>query len=257
MTDFEASQFKDHFSGHAAQYARYRPAYPVALYDWLEAQVPAHESAWDVATGNGQAAMELSRRFRQVIATDGSAQQIAQAMAAGNVASNIDYRVETAEANSLAAGSMDLVTVAQSYHWFEHAAFLPQIERVMKPGGLFAIWTYALAEINNELDQVVRNFYAGPIADYWPAERALVELGYSSLEFPWPELNVPEFLLQLNWSLGDLLGYLRTWSATQRCQSATGNDPVKAWEPEFTQAWGDAGTRTVTWPMRVRAFRLE
>ncbi|MDZ4730990.1 MAG: class I SAM-dependent methyltransferase [Xanthomonadales bacterium] len=253
MKSSDQSGFKDHFSGHAAQYARYRPVYPAALYDWLAEQSPASECAWDAATGNGQAAVELAKRFSRVIATDGSATQIAQAIAA----ENIQYRVETAEANSLGDHSADLVTVAQAYHWFDHAAFLPQLERVIKPGGLFAIWTYALAEISTELDQVVRDFYAGPIADYWLAERLLVEQGYSSLRFPWPELAVPDFLLQLNWSLDDLLGYLRTWSAVQRCHAATGSDPVAAWQAEFARAWGEASTRIVTWPMRVRAFRVE
>jgi SAM-dependent methyltransferase len=246
------SGFKDHFSGHAAQYARYRPAYPAALYDWLAGQSPARDRAWDVATGNGQAAVELSKRFRQVIATDGSRQQIAQAMPADN----IEYRVETAEDNRLPDHSVNLVTVAQAYHWFDHNAFLTQLERVMSPGGLFAIWTYGLAEICSEADQSVRAFYSGPVADYWPAERILVEQGYSSLLFPWPELVVPDFLLQLDWSLDDLLGYLRTWSAVQRYQAATGSDPVAEWEPAFLTAWGGAVSRTVTWPMRVRAFRV-
>jgi SAM-dependent methyltransferase len=246
------NRFKDHFSGHAAEYARYRPAYPEALYDWLADKSPARFCAWDVATGNGQAAVALAKRFDRVIATDGSARQIAEAIPAKNV----EYRVETAEHNSLGDRSVDLVTVAQAYHWFDHGAFLPQLQRVIKHAGIFAIWTYALAEISNELDEVVRAFYAGPIASYWPAERLLVEQGYRSLQFPWPELEVPDFLLQLDWSLGDLLGYLRTWSAVQRCQAATGNDPVAGWEPAFDRAWGKACTRSVVWPMRVRAFRL-
>lgn len=56
-----SSGFKDHFSGHAKQYARYRPAYPAALYDWLAGEAPARHCAWDVASGNGQAAVEIAR----------------------------------------------------------------------------------------------------------------------------------------------------------------------------------------------------
>ncbi len=247
-----SSKFKDHFSGHAAQYARYRPAYPAALYDWLAEQAPARDCAWDVATGNGQAAVELAKRFRQVIATDGSRQQIEQAVAAAN----IDYRVETAEANSLADHSVDLITVAQSYHWFDHPAFQAQVQRIAMPNAVFAIWTYTLAQISTELDQVVRAFYAGPIDTFWPPERRLVEAGYSSLEFSWPEIAVPDFELELDWRLEDLLGYLRTWSAVQRYQAAHSTDPVSDWEPALGKAWGDASTRTVRWPMRVRAFRI-
>jgi methylase of polypeptide subunit release factors len=48
--------------------------YPAALYDWLASQAPGQTRAWDVATGNGQAALALTRHFRQVIATDASEQ---------------------------------------------------------------------------------------------------------------------------------------------------------------------------------------
>lgn len=246
------SGFKDHFSGHARQYARYRPSYPAKLYDWLAEQAPARNCAWDVATGSGQAAVEIARRFRQVIATDGSQQQIDQAVPA----SNIEYRVETAEACTLADHSMELVTVAQAYHWFDHSSFVALLPRIATQNAVFAIWTYTLAQVSAEMDQVIRNFYAGPIDPYWPDERRLVEKGYSSLQFPWPEMTVPDFNLELQWSLADLLGYLGTWSAVQRYKSANLVDPVSLCEPELRRAWGEAVTRVVRWPMRVRAFRV-
>jgi SAM-dependent methyltransferase len=252
MNPSPGQPFKDHFSGHATAYARYRPTYPAALYDWLAAQVSEPDCAWDVATGNGQAAVELAKRFRRVIATDGSAEQIAQA----SQAANIEYRVETAEANSLADHSVDLVTVAQAYHWFDHAAFVRELPRVSRPQGVLAIWTYALAEINAEVDRVVRKFYSGPLDAFWPAERRLVEAGYRSLQFPWPELEVPEFLLQQHWSLDDLLGYLRTWSAVQRYQLANKTDPVTEWQAEFATAWGEPEKLTINWPLRLRCFRI-
>lgn len=151
---------------------------------------------------------------------------------------------------------MDLITVAQAYHWFDHQAFVAQLQRVATANALLAIWTYTLAQINTELDQVVRDFYAGPIDAYWPAERRLVEEGYSSLKFPWPEVISPEFRLELNWTLPGLLGYLRTWSAVQRYQSVHSIDPVSVWQPELSRAWGDVSTHMVRWPMRVRAFRI-
>jgi SAM-dependent methyltransferase len=253
MSQPGTGRFKDHFSGHAAAYARYRPAYPAALYDWLAGQSAERELAWDVATGNGQAALELAGRFRRVIATDGSAEQIAHA----RPMANIEYRVETAETSSLADHSVDLVTVAQAYHWFDHDAFVTEAARVLKPGGLLAVWTYALAEVKPAVDRVVREFYSGPIKDYWPPERRLVESAYRSLQFPWPEITVPDFVLQLDWSLEDLLGYLRTWSAVQRYIAETGDDPVSAWQESFASAWGEHDALTVSWPLRVRCFRLD
>jgi trans-aconitate methyltransferase len=104
----------DHFSGHAAHYARHRPSYPPQLFAWLAAQAPAADLAWDCATGNGQAALALAEHFRQVHATDLSAEQLAQA----TPHPRITYRQGPAEASGLADRSCDLVTVAQALHWF-------------------------------------------------------------------------------------------------------------------------------------------
>ena len=72
-------KFKDHFSGHAVEYAKFRPRYPDKLFEYLASISPRHGLAWDCATGNGQAAVGLIRHFDSVIATDASARQIATA----------------------------------------------------------------------------------------------------------------------------------------------------------------------------------
>ncbi len=84
-----AASFKDHFSAHSAAYARGRPGYPPALFEWLAAQALRRDRAWDCATGNGQAARGLATHFKRVIATDASAEQIANAF----VHPCIEYRV--------------------------------------------------------------------------------------------------------------------------------------------------------------------
>ena len=71
--------FPDHFSDHADRYEAYRPTYPDSLFAYLASLVPAHDLAWDCATGNGQAALGLTPHFRTIIATDASPRQIAQA----------------------------------------------------------------------------------------------------------------------------------------------------------------------------------
>jgi hypothetical protein len=59
--------FKDHFSARAAGYARFRPTYPDALFDWLAGLAPSRALAWDAGTGNGQAARALASRFERVL----------------------------------------------------------------------------------------------------------------------------------------------------------------------------------------------
>ena len=68
--------FKDHFSTQAADYAKYRPHYPPALFEYLASIAPAKKVAWDCGTGNGQAALGLALHFEMVIATDPSEKQI-------------------------------------------------------------------------------------------------------------------------------------------------------------------------------------
>ena len=64
------------FGNRAGAYASFRPQYPPALFDWLAANSPAHGRALDIACGNGQASAPLRQHFRQVLACDGSPQQL-------------------------------------------------------------------------------------------------------------------------------------------------------------------------------------
>src|SRR5215216_3947037 len=72
-------RFKDHFSKQAADYARFRPRYPREMFEYLGTIAPSRKVAWDCATGNGQAAVELAEVFDRVVATDASEKQIANA----------------------------------------------------------------------------------------------------------------------------------------------------------------------------------
>jgi ubiquinone/menaquinone biosynthesis C-methylase UbiE len=69
------------FASEATQYAHLRSTYPDNLFIFSTATVASRDVAWDCATGNGQAATHLARRFGRVIATDESAEMIAQAPA--------------------------------------------------------------------------------------------------------------------------------------------------------------------------------
>lgn len=102
-------EFTSHFGGVSSGYARHRPAYPAALCPWLGlASLPQHRHlAWDCATGTGKIAVPLAEHFTRVVATDGSAEQVA----ASKAAKDVEYQITLAEASGLGAGSVDLVTV--------------------------------------------------------------------------------------------------------------------------------------------------
>src|SRR5690606_15217418 len=123
------TDFKDRFSGAAAAYSRFRPDYPAALFDFLAANSPGRDLAWDVGTGSGQAVPPLRERFAAVVATDASCEQLALASPVEGVA----YRNEHAESTSLPDAAVDLVTVAAAVHWFDLDRFYAEVRRVLRP----------------------------------------------------------------------------------------------------------------------------
>jgi SAM-dependent methyltransferase len=244
----------DHFSAHAADYAKARPTYPPELFVWLAEHGPTRDLAWDCATGNGQAAQALAGHFRRVHATDLSAGQIAQA----TPDPRIDYRVAPADASGLADRSCDLVAVAQALHWFCNEGFYTEVRRVLKPGGLFAAWTYTLLRGEPELDAIVQNFYINTVGAYWPPERRWVDLGYCGMPFPFDDLATPSFDIRLDWTLADFLAYLRTWSATQRCIKETGSDPCTGLGERLKEVWPNPEEKKrIIWPLALRCGRME
>jgi SAM-dependent methyltransferase len=243
------SNFADHFSGHANEYARYRPDYPADLFLWLAKTSPATGLAWDCATGNGQAAQGLADHFEQVIATDASEKQIENAVPHDRVS----YRVAPAEDSGLEVSTVDLITVAQALHWFDLDAFYREATRVLKTGGVLAIWSYGLASIRVDVDALIHHLYQDIVGPYWPMERRLVETGYSELTFPFREIEAPAFTMHIDWSLEDLTGYLRTWSAVKRFIQDKGEDPVTLIETELEKAWGNSDAQLkINWPLNMR-----
>ncbi len=247
------STFKDHFSGHASQYATARPRYPKALFEWIASQCTSHKLAWDVGCGNGQASAALTDFFDQVFASDPSATQIASAAPHPN----IRYAVEPAEQCSLPDNSADCICVAQALHWFEFRRFFAEAKRVLRKDGLLAVWTYERSSVNAEVDAAFEKLYRGTLDDYWPAERKHVETAYRDIEFPFNEIATPVLELHCDWNLQQYLAYLRSWSASQRYLKTTGNDPVGLIENEMQQAWGNPDEiRSVSWPLTIRAGRF-
>ena len=244
--------FADHFSNRAADYALYRPDYPEALFEFLAGQAPHVRLSWDCATGSGQAAVGLARHFQMVVATDASAAQIRSASRHPAVR----YAVAAAERAPLAAGSAAAVTAAQALHWFDRPRFWEEARRVLVPGGVIAVWSYHGFHVTPEIEEVVYRYYRDIVGPYWPAERVLVERGYGSLEFPFDPVRSPELALEKRWDLAAVIGYLRTWSATQRYEAERGEDPLLRIREELVTAWGSPDTvRTFRWDLDLRVGR--
>jgi SAM-dependent methyltransferase len=244
--------FKDLFSNHAQDYAKYRPGYPPELFMYLSSLCEQHKSAWDCGTGSGQAAVGLAEFFEQVIATDPSEKQLSSAQAHARV----EYRTAPAEKSGLENQSVDLITVAQAFHWFKHEEFYSEVRRVLRPRAPLVVWSYAICNITPEVDLLVDQLYSKTLDTYWEPERRSVEKEYRDTSIPFHELTTPRFEMKEQWSLEHLMGYLGTWSALRSYIKKNGTNPLeKIYEP-MKRAWGDAPTRAVYWPLSVRVFRI-
>ena len=246
--------FKDHFSTHAAGYAAHRPTYPPALIDFLAAAAPGRGLALDCGCGTGQLSVLLTAHFDRVIATDASAQQIANA----TPHEAVEYRTAPAERSGLSAASADLITVAQAAHWLDLDAFYAEVRRVAHSRAILALITYGVLHVTGDAaNAVVQHFYHDVIGPYWPPERRHVEDGYRSLPFPFEEIETPALAIEVSWSLRDLVGYTETWSAVKAAEKAVGRQPIDDFQMALARVWGDPKMRKgVSWPLSLRAGRL-
>ena len=243
--------FADYFSVTAPDYERFRPRYPETLFDLITSLVVQRERAWDCATGSGQAIGPLVKCFGHVLASDASSAQIRHA----TVAPQVELFLARAERVPLRDACIDLITVAQALHWFDLDAFVAEAERVLKPGGILAAWTYNLCRVNAVIDGVVRSFYRDIIGPYWPSERRLVDEAYASITLSLSDSRSMSTSMSAQWTLDHLMHYFGTWSAVLAYRKTHGSDPVELISSDLHRAWGDVETRRVTWPITLKTAR--
>ena len=129
------------FSDRAETYVQYRPSYRTALIARLVelTQVTQKSTVADIGSGTGIFTALLLPVAGRVFAVEPN-----DAMrAAAEVALGRDWRftsvAATAEATTLPDGSIDLVTVAQAFHWFDPRSFRRECVRILRPDGYVAL----------------------------------------------------------------------------------------------------------------------
>jgi SAM-dependent methyltransferase len=251
--NWHMGEFKDHFSTHSPDYAAHRPGYPAALFDHPRRPDPGPWSGLGLRHRQRPGGAGAGGHYARVVASDASGAQIAAAPAHPG----IEFRVAPADASGLPDHCADLVTVAQAAHWFDLPAFYAEARRVLKPGGVLAIWCYERLSIEPALDGIVEAFHGDLLGPYWPPERRHVEAGYRDLPFPFAELPAPELGMEASWNLDQLLGYFSTWSAVKAYRQAVGEDPLPALRESLAAAWISlASAKTIKWPLSVRLGRV-
>jgi SAM-dependent methyltransferase len=131
------------FGRHSEDYATYRPGFPPSFYQRIDAITRIEKTrSLDLATGPGTIALELGARGSSVVGIDISAELIATAERVSkqrNLEHKVDFRIASAEHTGLDAGSFDLATAGQCWHWFDSSAAMVEAQRVLRPGGVLAI----------------------------------------------------------------------------------------------------------------------
>ncbi|KAJ7771208.1 S-adenosyl-L-methionine-dependent methyltransferase [Mycena olivaceomarginata] len=223
----------------SGSYAASRPTYPRLLYDVVmrfhsEGQHNEGSDRWHRAVDLGQATIELLAKddrpgFQSVIALDPSSNmvQVAQESIPEPFKSLVEFRQSTAEDLSfIQDGTVDMVTAAQSAHWFDWNQVWPELQRVLKPGGTFAFWGYSefrLAQ-HPELTPLITAYSQGTdpatsLGPHWEPKRKILDNHFLDVAAPatgWADLTRDVILRKrMTWG-GGLANYLSTYSSLHR-----------------------------------------
>jgi len=127
------------FGAVAERYDRYRPRYAEAAIVWATAERPLRVA--DLGAGTGILSRQLAELGHEVIAIEPDDQMRRRLVTAST---GVTARTGSAEEIPLPDGSVDVVVAGQAYHWFDRERALPEIARVLRPGGVFApMWNDA------------------------------------------------------------------------------------------------------------------
>ena len=161
------------------------------------------------------------------------------------------YGVQSAEKTTFPDAHFDLVCVAQALHWFDYANYWPEVQRVLKPNGLFAAWGYSWFNITPAINDVIDQHLRVHLRPYWAKQNQLLWDSYANVPFPLTRIESPQFSMSLEWSLDELFNYLHSWSAVRRCMDANGKQFFEDAYSQVADVWGNdkSARHLVTMPI--------
>lgn len=131
------------FSNRVADYVKYRPSYPDAMWSLFRDEMHAGDDSViaDVGSGTGISAKFFLDRGATVYGVEPNAAMRAAAEEFLKDFSRFTSLDGTAEATNLDDDSVDIAVAAQAFHWFDSAKTSNEFRRILKPGGFAAlIW---------------------------------------------------------------------------------------------------------------------
>lgn len=216
----------------AARYAAGRPFFHPLFLVRLAPLLEGRALGADVACGTGLSSVALAGVVERVLAFDVSEAMLAHAAPHPRVS----YARASAEALPLPDHSLDVLTVAQAFHWFDRATFLAGARRTLKPGGVLFIYDdFFLGQMPGREDfaefvaTYAARYPAPPRHPYTFGEAEAREAGFSFRE--------DRFTHPLTFTRPALVAYLLTHSNTI---AATNDGRETGGE---VAAWLDGGLR--------------
>ncbi|XP_071543816.1 putative methyltransferase DDB_G0268948 isoform X3 [Panulirus ornatus] len=226
-------------TAHAAVYAKFRPQTPATLTDRVisfltEKYKESLAAAADVGCGSGQSTQVLGPHFASVTGLDISEAQISEATKQ-NTRTNISFKVSGAEKLPFPNSSLQLVTAGQACHWFDLPKFYQEVDRVLVPGGVLALYGYLFpqpihGDLTEKLGDIIEDVYQKDTNGYWESGIEDVGTCYGDQKYiiPYPDLirDDTHFVDKIA-SVSDLTGYITSWSGFQNFLAKNGDTAAK------------------------------
>lgn len=264
----------------AAKYQKFRPTYPESLYEHLVSYIGNSKPAVaiDLGCGTGQATKRLARVADKVYGVDISEAMIKQARAQQDLASNIEYIVgnDTTLVDMFPPHSIDVLTVAEAFHYMEFPGFLDTVYRLLKPNGVLAVWSYYMPAIflkdsgtkpgYDKVGDMISHLNFHILSPYWEKRQRNLDDMYASIRLPSDKFTQEERqvndndklrpeqpfeLVREDMTYGDVINLVRTWSSYHNWKRANpdSKDIVEIVDEQIKQASGlkDEDLVTVKW----------
>jgi ubiquinone/menaquinone biosynthesis C-methylase UbiE len=141
MNEFASRNPTGRFSGLAETYDRFRPDYPVALWEFVRQLFPSHPTvdAVDVGCGTGISTRQIVALGWSVTGVEPNSEMRRYAESRTPAGPRIRYREGTGESTGLPSQCTDIVVAAQAFHWFRADEALREFQRILRPGGWVAL----------------------------------------------------------------------------------------------------------------------
>ncbi|KAM9305364.1 uncharacterized protein PAF06_013909 [Gastrophryne carolinensis] len=244
---------------HASYYQKYRFSAPQELMDMIYSYVgerlpKPHKLAVDVGCGTGQSTRILSPHFENVLGTDISAAQIEEAKNARGFP-NVTYKACPAEEVPVPDASVDLLTACTAVHWFEIEKFLKEVDRVLKPHGCLALYSYLpdmevhYKDCSDEMTKVFEEVQ-DCLEPYQHEKVYHVKTSYKDIFEMIPYSDKKRILnltTKMPMPVAAVLGLIQTFSAFQSYQRAEpekAKEVIRTAEKRFKEIMGVSSTET-------------